>query len=379
MAWSVDDGFVERRYWRLPEALDVSPTTLTTKAGEVRQRFTEAVHSHLMSDVPLGIFLSGGLDSSALVAAMARAADDQIRSFSVGFEESEANELPFARLAARVVHAEHREIVVSRRAFFDALPRLVWHEDEPIAFPSSVPLFFVARLAQPHVKVVLTGEGADELFLGYNRYRVTAWNMRLGRAYTALPEQLRRVVRRAVPSLPRPIRRIAQRTVLGRPLGIRSLFFENFAVFPESFQLAMLRTPEWLEARDPYAAGLEAFNRAPGGLLDRLSHADLQTYLVALLMKQDRMSMAASVESRVPFLDQSLVEYAAAMPGRFKLRGLTDESCTSTCRPRPGASRDTHSAEDGISRPGDVLAPRSSARVGARPRRGPPGCGSRAF
>ena len=322
LSWSADSGFAERRYWRLPDALDASSSPLVARAGEVRARFVEAVRSHLMSDVPLGVFLSGGLDSSALVAVMARVSEGPVRSFSVGFEEREADELPFARLAARAARAEHREIVVSRQDFFDALPRLVWHEDEPIAFPSSIPLYFVARLAQPHVKVVLTGEGADELFLGYNRYRVTAWNARLGRVYGAIaPEMLRGAVRRSVPFLPGSIRRIAQRTVLGLRPGIRSLFFENFAVFPESLQRGMLRAPEWLDARDPYAAGLQAFAAAPGDVLDRLSHADIQTYMVELLMKQDQMSMAASVESRVPFLDQSLVEHVSAMPGRFKLRG----------------------------------------------------------
>src|SRR2546428_135134 len=160
--------------------------TLEERAAQVRARLAAAVRSHLMSDVPLGLFLSGGIDSSALAALMAPMVREPIRTFAVGFADPGANELAYARLAAASVGAEHREVVVSPSQFFDALPNLVWHEDEPIAFPSSVALYFVSRLAREHVKVVLTGEGADELFLGYNRYRVTAWNKRLGRAYWAL-------------------------------------------------------------------------------------------------------------------------------------------------------------------------------------------------
>src|SRR3989475_315181 len=122
-----------------------------------------------MSDVPLGLFLSGGLDSSGLAALMAPMVKEPIRTFAVGFAESEANELAYARLVARAVGAEHREVVVSPREFFQALPRLIWHEDEAIAFISCVPLCFVTRIARENVKFCLTGEGASEHLLGYNR------------------------------------------------------------------------------------------------------------------------------------------------------------------------------------------------------------------
>jgi asparagine synthase (glutamine-hydrolysing) len=229
--------------------------------------------------------------------------------------------LPYARLAADRLGTEHRDVTVTAAAFVAALPRLVWHEDEPIAFPSSVPLHFVARLASDHVKVVLTGEGADELFLGYNRYRVTHWNARLGRPYwTAVPRAIRRRVRTVVRALPQWPGRIARRTFIALEPDIRDLYFENFAVFPLSAQQQVLRC-DLLEADDPYTVELRAFNEAPGDLLDRLSRVDLQTYLLELLMKQDQMSMAASIESRVPFLDDRLVEHLVSMPGEIKLRG----------------------------------------------------------
>src|SRR5437867_282874 len=322
LVWSMAEGFRERRYWQLPVSAADSRVRLDSRPHELRSRLQAVVHSHLMSDVPLGLFLSGGLDSSRLAALMAPLVKDSIRTFSVGFAEPGMNEFPYARLAASAVGAEHREVVVSPEEFFKTLPRLVWHEDEPIAFDSSVPLYFVSRLAREHVKVVLTGEGADELFLGYNRYRLTAWNHKLGRVYGNLvPTAVRSEIARRLPMLPRAIRRYADRTFLARPLSPRELFYENFAVFSEPLQRELLADKGILTARDSYATALRCYEEHSGDVLERMSHADLQTYLVELLMKQDQMSMAASIESRVPFLDHKLVEQVTAMPGHVKLTG----------------------------------------------------------
>jgi asparagine synthase (glutamine-hydrolysing) len=185
-----------------------------------------------------------------------------------------------------------------------------------------VPLYFVSRLAREHVKVVLTGEGADELFLGYNRYRVTAWNERLGHVYHALvPSPLRSALASVTARLPRRIQSYTERTILSVPPGPRSLFYENFSVFSTARQQELLADPGLLAVRDPYAEGLRCYGEGSGGALDRMSRADLQTYLVELLMKQDQMSMAASVESRVPFLDHLLVEHVSTIPASSKLRG----------------------------------------------------------
>jgi len=323
LTWSLDEGLRERRYWSLPVEDPAPRAGLADAAADLRDRLRDVVRLHLMSDVPVGIFLSGGLDSSGLLALMSTQASAPVRSFSVGFSEVEANELPYARLAAESAGAEHRDISVSARQFFAALPRLVWHEDEPIAFPSSVPLYFVSRLAAEHVKVVLTGEGADELFLGYNRYRVAAWNERLAAAWAAvLPGGARAAIGRGVWSLPPSIRRYAGRTFLALPRGARSHVCENFAVFPEAVQNRLFPDADRSGKRDPYAAILPLYERAPGDLPARMAHVDLQTYLVELLMKQDQMSMAASIESRVPFLDHELVEHVAALPRNLKLRGL---------------------------------------------------------
>src|SRR5262245_5810164 len=301
LTWSLRDGLAERRYWRLPTEIDTAPLSQTEAAARVRAGLEAAVESHLMSDVPLGLFLSGGLDSSALAGLMSWMVKTPIRTFSVGLPEADANELDYARLAARSVRSVHREVVVTPGEFFDALPRLIRHEDEPIAFTSSVPLYFVSRLAAEDVKVVLTGEGADELFLGYHRYRITHWNNRLGRAYRRLaPAALASGIASSLGRLPRGLQRYARRTFLALAPESRQLFCENFAVFPTAMQQALLADPSMLAARDPYHEALACYADAPGGDLDRMSHADLQTYLVELLMKQDQMSMAASIESRVP-------------------------------------------------------------------------------
>lgn len=321
LTWSRSEGRREQRYWQLPTAPADSGLSLRQSAEQVRAALTEVVRSHLMSDVPLGLFLSGGLDSSLLAAVMAPLVKEPIRAFNVSFADKEADESIYARAAADAVGAVSHGVVVTPEEFFRELPRLVWHEDEPIAFPSSVPLHFVSRLARDHgVKVVLTGEGADELFLGYQRYRVTAWNSRLGRPLWALGGG-RAPLRGLVERLPAVARRYAARTFLALDEGPRSLFFDNFAVFPEARQRDLLVDAGSLDAGAPYAEGMRLYQQASGGPLERASYVDLQTYLVELLMKQDQMSMAASIESRVPFLDHGFVERAVALPTRCKLRG----------------------------------------------------------
>ena len=329
------DGRISiRQYWdvHFADALDApAPGSSAERAisEEYRERFTEAVRLRLMSDVPLGMFLSGGIDSAAITATMARLVKEPIRTFSVAFAEREANELEYARLVATAYRTEHREVLISPAEFFAELPRLLWHEDEPIAHPSSVALYFVSRLASRHVKVVLTGEGSDETLAGYNRYPVTEYNARLGALYRRyLPGFARRGVSRVLDALPATsrLRQRASRTFLMRGADLDELYFDNFAVFGRAAQHDLL-LPELraeLASVDPYAAYHKALARVRGKpLLSQLLYADVKTYLHELLMKQDQMSMAASIESRVPFLDHPLTEWVAALPQTMKLRGTT--------------------------------------------------------
>jgi asparagine synthase (glutamine-hydrolysing) len=297
--------------------------------AEWSELFRTSVRLRLMADVPLGMFLSGGIDSSAIAAVMSKMVDDPIKTFSVAFKEREANELEYARLVSRAFKTDHHEVIVSPEEFFKALPRLVWHEDEPLAHPSSVALYFVSELASRHVKVVLTGEGSDEMLAGYDRYRKTIYNLSLGARYhNAAPEALRRAMRSAIDRLPRgsKARRKLSRTFLCLDPDIESIYFDNFSVFSRAMQRSLL-TAEASEAIgpvDPYRE-VSGYLKSTDAetLLDRLLYADTKTYLHELLMKQDQMSMAASIESRVPFLDHKLVEYTARLPERMKLRGWT--------------------------------------------------------
>jgi asparagine synthase (glutamine-hydrolysing) len=282
-----------------------------------------------MSDVPLGVFLSGGLDSSAIAATMAKMVGQPIETFSVAFKERAFSELNYAREVSTAIGANAHEVVIDDTDYFGALPKLVWHEDEPIAHPSSVPLYFVSAMAKQFVTVVLTGEGSDELLAGYGRYPRTLWNMRAGRLYdTALPGNLRSAIaERIVPKLPPRLARFAGRSFLGGDRSPESMVFDNFAQIRLCEQRALL-SADFRNAVTPkraYGASLDYFRRPPGTatLLDRLLYADMKTYLVELLMKQDQMSMAASIESRVPFLDHKLVEFASSLPDAWKLSGLT--------------------------------------------------------
>ena len=316
-------------YWDFDFSKPSSLQSERQYVSDFRDLFRECVRSHLMADVPLGMFLSGGIDSSAIVAVMSEFVKEPIKTFSVAFAEREANELAYARVVAEAFHTEHREIVVSPQQFFEALPALVYQEDEPIAHPSSVPLFFVSKLAAQHVKVVLTGEGSDELLAGYNKYRVTVYNMMLGKHYQRfVPGPIRRLIegvihdRSAAPGIWRAL----SRTFLALPPDLRRLYFDNFAVYPSGMHADLFSdvTKERMQGTDPYRIAMRYLDRPDAeALLDRLLAVDLKSYLHELLMKQDQMSMAASIESRVPFLDHKLVEFSTRLPVDMKLRGAT--------------------------------------------------------
>lgn len=288
---------------------------------EWREMFAHSVKLRLMADVPLGMFLSGGIDSSAIAAMMSGMVDEPIKTFSVGFKEREANEFEYARIVAKAFKTEHHEITITPEQFFAELPNLVWHEDEPIGFIASVPLYFVSKLAQKHVKVVLTGEGADEILAGYGRYEKTVRLLQYGEKYESLtPGFVRGIIKSGAARLGGKL----DRTFLTRQSDIENLFFDNFGVFPRAMQekLFSAETKARISERNPYFyqnAWLEKTDARAS--LDKLLYVDTKTYLHELLMKQDQMSMAASIESRVPFLDHKLVEFTAQMPTKMKLRG----------------------------------------------------------
>lgn len=315
-------------YWDVPQSTSENKPE-RWYVERYRGLLEHAVESHLMSDVPVGVFLSGGLDSSAVAALMTRIRRAPIETFSVGYAEQEYSELPYAQTVASQLGSIHHEVSVSRQEFFEVLPKLIWHEDEPLVWPSSVSLYFVARLASERVKVVLTGEGSDETLAGYTRYPWTVWNARFDRVYRrVIPESLRRSVRSTFASsatLPADLRRKLEHTFLGRDgNSFASFYFDNFyAAFSETDQADLLAPAYHFDSGAAYRNALAYWERSSGDMLGRLLYTDLKTYLVELCMKQDQMSMAASIESRVPFLDHELVEFAASVPPGTKTRGLS--------------------------------------------------------
>jgi asparagine synthase (glutamine-hydrolysing) len=308
------------KYWDVPEAEAVAGRSEADWIAECRQRLEETVRMRLMSDVPLGSFLSGGVDSSAITALMARFTGKQVKTFSVGYAEQAFSELDYARRTAAALGTEHHEVRLGRDEFFGALPRLIWHEDEPIAWPSSVSLYFVSRRARQEVTVVLTGEGADELFGGYARYAHYLRQRPWAETWGHLPGGVRRGVRgwiRDSTVLSANLRRRLEHTLLVREPTPQSLYLENFLyAFAPARELMRNPAPE----SDPGAFWMQCHQTRKGGELDRLLYADQKTYLVELLMKQDQMSMATSIESRVPFLDHPFVEFAARVPEGMKIR-----------------------------------------------------------
>jgi asparagine synthase (glutamine-hydrolysing) len=318
-----------RQYWDLDtskahESLDENYYIKT-----YRDLLEGAVNSHLMSDVPLGVFLSGGVDSSAVAALMTKLRREPVDTFSVGYTEQSYSELPFARTVSDHIHSRHHEVMVSEQDFFGALPHLIWHEDEPLVWPSSVSLYFVAKLAREKVTVVLTGEGADETLAGYTRYAFTLKNTALDRVYrTLVPSFLRGEIRNTVSSslLGATLRRKLEHTFLGKDgASWSSFYFDNFFSAFDEREQSQLLTSEFAREVAPgtaYKNVLAYWERSSGDLLQRLLYTDIKTYLVELLMKQDNMSMAASIESRVPFLDHVLVEFATRIPREVQIQGL---------------------------------------------------------
>ncbi len=317
-------GLKIERYWDVPLPPE-QPEQRSDQEWilETRRRLEETVRMRLMSDVPLGMFLSGGVDSSAIAALIKKMTSSPVKTFSVGYSEAAYSELGYAAEVARAIGTDHHEVTLGMEDFFGALPRLIWHEDEPISWPSSVSLHFVSELAAKHVKVVLTGEGSDELFAGYSRYSWTRLNLQLLSVYRKLvPSPLRRAMRGQIAHsslLSGSLRRKLGHSFLGREESIESLFVDNFySPFSAANRKALLRQP----ASGEYDHFLAYWNSRPNvPLVDRMLYADQKTYLLELLMKQDQMSMASSIESRVPFLDHTFVEFAMRMPDNMKIRG----------------------------------------------------------
>jgi asparagine synthase (glutamine-hydrolysing) len=314
------------RYWRL----DYGAKRRVADPGELHERIRAslrtAVRRRLVADVPVGAFLSGGIDSSAVVAAMAEQSPRPVKTFSIGFADQAFDELPRARLIAERFSTEHHELVVEPDAI-EMLPRLVRQYGEPFGDHSALPCFYLAELAREHVTVALNGDGGDESFAGYQRYSSNLLAARL----ESLPAGLRRAIGAAgslagSPSDPRALRSRAQRFA-GRLGGDREeRYLSQVSVFDAAGRAA-LYPPEFAERVAPSAAAaalLDPWREASGAaLLDQLLEVDATVYLPGdLLAKIDVATMAFSLEARSPLLDHELMELAASIPPAHKANGM---------------------------------------------------------
>ncbi len=306
-----ENGVSERRYWEVPlePPRDITETEALEEFGALME---ETMRQHLVADVPLGAFLSGGLDSSSVVAMMSKLGVADIKTFSIGYDSPES-ELPYARIVADHFHTDHHELRLTPTGFRDTLPRIVRFMDEPVGNEASLPLYLISEFARRKVTVALSGEGADEILGGYDMYRIMLAYESLNR----LP--LAGITGRLLKRFGGEGKLQKYGGMLGEPLEIR--YGGVSRVFPpERIGSIMAGGPAALGSPIPnlyrQSQGLPA--------LARMNFVDLKTWLADdLLVKADRMSMAASLELRVPFLDHKVVEFAFRLPSRLKVRGNT--------------------------------------------------------
>ena len=306
------------KYWDVT----FEPNNSATEAElveQLRALLVESVTLHQVSDVPVGAFLSGGLDSSAVVALMAKPAAGRLKTFSIGFAESDFNELQYARDVASQFGTDHHDLVL-RPDVVSIVEDLTWYLDEPFGDTSAIPTYMVSKLASEHVKVVLSGDGGDELFAGYDKYVTEARERqrdRLPRPLRALAGAIGRVIPEGVSgrrflthlALEGPQRYLDASTLFGGE-DLRKLFQ------PDAYRR--------LAQHDPLAESLAALQHGGADWLASAQYRDLHTYLpLDILTKVDRATMAHSLEARPPLLDHRLVEFAATVPARFRLRDGT--------------------------------------------------------
>ncbi|HBG46052.1 MAG TPA: asparagine synthase (glutamine-hydrolyzing) [Deltaproteobacteria bacterium] len=315
------------RYWGLKKDTALSKFMVKAEeedlAGHIYSALKESVKKRMQSDVPVGALLSGGLDSSAILGLMTELAGKPVPSFTVGYSASgddSVSEFRYSRKAARHFESNYREVVVTAEKFLDFLPKAIWHQDEPIGEPASIPLYFVSRLAKENgVTVLLTGEGSDELFAGYNRH----WGEVLSGYYLLMPGLMRdTILKRLIHMLP------------GAPLlkkGHRSMSIPDFSgrymswhtVFTEEMKQGLLNDHSGL--KNTFSDIFERFLPDIQGMdnIDKILTLDTNVWLPDdLLMKKDKMGMATSIEARVPFLDYTFVELAFQVPARLKVKRL---------------------------------------------------------
>ncbi|MFQ5880872.1 MAG: asparagine synthase (glutamine-hydrolyzing) [Candidatus Methylomirabilales bacterium] len=316
-----------QRYWKLHYVPKIEISEGEACEG-LLHHLREAVRLRLLSDVPLGAFLSGGIDSSTVVALMREVSPGGVKTFSIGFEAQEYNELPYARMVARRLETEHHEFIVRPDAT-TILPKLIWHYNEPFADSSAVPTYCLAQMTRDHVTVALNGDGGDENFAGYDRYVAN----QLACRYERLPASLRRLLKWGIGLLPRghpkslPYR--AHRFFEAVSEEPRRRYARWITHFNENRRIGLYAADfaETMRPLDPLGLLMEQYAASDAAdFVDATLDVDVGTYLPDdLLVKVDMATMAHALEARSPFVDHQLMEFVARLPSRFKLRGRTQK------------------------------------------------------
>jgi len=313
------------RYWKL-HYTPKREMTMAEAVNELQFRFAEAVRLRLVSDVPLGVFLSGGVDSSAVVAYMAQQSGRPVKTFSVGFEDTAFDERPYARKIAEHYSTQHTELIV-KAPVNDILPRLIWHYDEPFGDASAIPSYAISELTSQHVTVVLNGDGGDESFAGYDWY-VMARRLRRG---DIIPLQMRQRIAVGLQQLPRhwrqrqPLRKLSRLAAAMSADPARRFARSHQTFAPDDrWNLYTAEHRATLGVCDPEEIFVNAFSQTDAqDSTDVALDADVNIYLADdLLVKMDRATMAHGLESRSPFLDHELMAFVASLPAAFKLQGV---------------------------------------------------------
>lgn len=311
-------GIETRPYWS--GAVPYEPRTFAKSEEDVcfelEETLRESVRLRLVSDVPLGAFLSGGIDSSLVVALMAQEMNRAVSTFSIGFEEAEYNELPYARLVANHVGADHHELIVKAESCA-LIERIIEHCDEPFGDPSAIPMYHLSGLASQHVTVALSGDGGDELFAGYERYAVDLRRQKYGDLPLVLRQGLGHISQSLPPGIP------GKAYLRNISLNNECRYFDNTSYFPPHVLQTVVSEEFYRSVKndaDAEAIMAKHFGDVEGQpWLSQLQYVDTKTYLPADVMtKVDRMSMAHSLEAREPLLDHELVEYLARLPVKLK-------------------------------------------------------------
>jgi asparagine synthase (glutamine-hydrolysing) len=309
-----DDKISITPYWEVTFQPDESKPFSYFVEG-TREVLLESVDKHRISDVPRGAFLSSGVDSSSIVAMLRR--HEPVKTFSVGSDIPGYSELEYARRTAQYLGTEHHEVVISAEQYKKELPRLIWHQDEPVADPSAILLHFVAELASQHVTVVLSGEGADEFFGGYNIYR----EPHSLRFFSHLPSWMRASIGEFAKKLPDSVK--GKNFLIRGSKSVEERFFGNALIFSEEQKRRVVtENISTLENyQSPFAVTGEIYRKAQDyDDVTKMQFLDIHTWLRGnILMKADKMTMANSLELRVPFIDPKVFEFAATIPTRYKI------------------------------------------------------------